>query len=239
VAAVMLCTAIITAGGSGNRLPGAVKKQYRLLNGKPVIIHTLEHFLQHPQIQQIIITLPEADLDSFPQFLNSYIADHEAVSRIILCAGGEQRQNSVYNALQACNPDTEIVLIHDAVRPFISRELIDLLLIKTAESGACVPVAKVKNTIKVIKNNVIDHTLDREKLVQVHTPQVFSFPLLLDCYRKAMQEGYYSTDDAALFEHYGYQVQVHFDETPNIKITDEFDLFVCGQLLSAAEKKIS
>lgn len=224
-------TAIITAGGQGNRLPGKIKKQFRLLNGMPLIIYTLQHFFRHPMITDIIVTLPEEDIEYFSGLALQYFPEPEQQSRLSICQGGQHRQDSVYNALQICPEDTDVVLIHDAVRPFISETLITTLIQKTLECGAVVPAGEIKNTIKVLNGETIDHTLKRDRLIQVYTPQVFGYDLLMKCYTRAMTSGYYSTDDAAILEHYGFSVHMHCTSAPNIKITDEFDFFVAEQLI--------
>jgi 2-C-methyl-D-erythritol 4-phosphate cytidylyltransferase len=223
-------TAIVTAGGKGIRLQGEVKKQFRIIAGKPLIIHTLQHFFQHPMILDIIVTLPEEDIERFTNLAMEYFPGARQLSRLNICQGGVHRQDSIYNALQICAKDTGIVLIHDAVRPFITEQLITTLIKKAMEFGAVIPTAAIKNTIKVINGDTIDHTLRRDKLIQVYTPQVFDFELIMKCYTKAMTSGYYSTDDAALLEHYGFGVHVLSTTAPNIKITDEFDFFIAEQL---------
>lgn len=223
--------AIVTAGGKGSRLPGDIKKQFRMIAGKPLIIHTIGHFLSHPDISELIVTLPAEDREYFAELVSRYFPAASGTN-IQICEGGAERQDSVYQALQLCREDTDIVLIHDAVRPFIAADLITELIAKAQEHGAVIPVSDVTNTIKVVAGNQIDHTLKRNELVQVYTPQVFAYRLLKKCYDQAMSERYYSTDDAALLEHYQKAVFVHRTTAVNIKITDEFDFFVAQQLLS-------
>lgn len=227
----MKIVAIITAGGMGLRLPGKVKKQFRLLDGTPILIHTLKPFLSHKAISEIIITLPQDEMQEFQATINKYIAAREITKPIAFCAGGLKRQDSVYEALKICPVDTDIVLIHDGVRPFVTENLIDALLDMVYDFGAAIPTAPVTNTIKTINGKTIDHTLKREKLLQAYTPQAFGFPLILKCYQKAMTERYYSTDDASLLEHYGYSVHYLQDDSHNLKITDEFDLLVAEQII--------
>jgi 2-C-methyl-D-erythritol 4-phosphate cytidylyltransferase len=138
--------------------------------------------------------------------------------------GGLERQDSVFGALQQCPEDTALVFIHDAVRPFISIELIEVLHKIALKEKAVVPAARLKNTIKQVSGDYLDHTLVRDRLVQVFTPQVFDFKLIRDSYIKAYNDGYISTDDAALAEHFGQKVRYHLTGDLNIKITDEWDL---------------
>ncbi len=228
--------AIITAGGMGLRLPGEVKKQFRLLEGKPLIIRAMEPFLKHREISELIITLPAEDLEGFPGLVEEYCPQCSTGKQIRWCEGGSHRQDSVFNALKLCANDTRIALIHDGVRPFISESLISSLLEMCREYGAAIPSAPVKHTIKTVKDDIVDHTIRRDILIQVYTPQVFDFNILMKCYHRAKMEEYYSTDDAALLEHYGYSIHYLTDASPNLKITDQFDFWLAEQLLRNPDK---
>ncbi len=227
----MKIVAIVTAGGMGLRLPGEVKKQFRTLDGKPLLIHSLEPFIHHKKISEVIVTLPIEDIDSFKALSAEYLSAKGRKKALNFCIGGLKRQDSVYEALKICPADTDIVLIHDGVRPFVTTMLIDELLSLAHDFGAAIPAAPVKNTIKTVNGKIIDHTLRRDKLLKAFTPQVFGYPLIMKCYQRAMTEGYYSTDDASLLEHYGYSVHYLHDSSPNLKITDEFDLFMAEQII--------
>ena len=230
--------AIITAGGSGNRLPGKQKKQFRLLDGRPVLIITLDAFLSHPRIDSIIVTLPIEDMGYFSHLLEECYSEESPLDKVILCPGGNHRQDSVYNALQHCPARTETVLIHDGVRPFVSAELLSALIEQVHSDQAVIPVSPVKNTIKQVNGNLVVSTPARETLVQVYTPQAFAYSLIKQCYDLAREEGFYSTDDAALAEHYGYPVHTFTDTSANLKITDEQDLLIADFLLKHNSKKI-
>jgi 2-C-methyl-D-erythritol 4-phosphate cytidylyltransferase len=223
--------AIITAGGVGLRLPGEVKKQFRMLDDKPVLIHTLETFLQHKAVNQVIVTLPKEDIEHFKSLCEQFLSAKSKKKELTFCMGGPKRQYSVYEAMNLCPEDTDFVLIQDGVRPFATAKLIDGLLSMAYDFGAAIPAGYLKNTIKTVNGKIIDHTLRRDKLLEVYTPQVFGFPLLMKCYHRAMTEGYFSTDDAALLEHYGYSVHYLNDCSYNLKITDELDLFLAEQYL--------
>lgn len=227
----MKIVAIVTAGGMGLRLQGDVKKQFRSLDGKPILIRTLEPFIQHKKINEVIVTLPKEDIDYFKDLTSEYLQTKGRKKTLNFCVGGFKRQDSVYEALKICPENTDIVLIHDGVRPFVTEELIDELLSLAHDFGAAIPGAPLKDTIKTVNGKIIDHTLRRDKLLKAYTPQVFGFPLILKCYQRAMKEGYYSTDDAALLEHYGYSVHYLHDNSPNLKITDEFDFFLAEQII--------
>jgi 2-C-methyl-D-erythritol 4-phosphate cytidylyltransferase len=224
-------SAVITAGGMGLRLPGNVKKQFRELAGKPILFRSLEPFATHPKIREIIITLPSDDMESYPPLIDAFLNSLDTTCTVQYRAGGLQRQSSVFNGLEACAQDTDIVLIHDGVRPFVTHELINELVALTQKYGAAIPTAPLKDTIKTTNGDIIDHTLRRDILVRAFTPQVFSYSLLMKCYKRAMTDKYYSTDDSALLEHYGYQVHYINDTSYNLKITDELDFLVAEQIL--------
>ncbi|MBN2829980.1 MAG: 2-C-methyl-D-erythritol 4-phosphate cytidylyltransferase [Candidatus Cloacimonetes bacterium] len=216
----MFNTAIITASGSGKRLPGAVRKQFRLLNNCPIIYHTIDRFINHPQVSHIIITLPQDDMEEAGKAL----LEEYGEEKITLCAGGKERQDSVLNALEIVSDDTDFVLIHDAVRPFITDDLITLLLDLAMKFGGAIPVSHVKNTIKTVTNGLVNETIPREKLFSVHTPQVFRYRKLLELHRKAKYMEEYFTDDASIFEYFQEPVAVLVTDINNIKITDSLDL---------------
>lgn len=222
------CTAIITAAGSGLRLVGDVKKQFRLLDGIPILIRTLSPFFSSELISNIIITAPEEDLDYCHNLIQQYF--EFASKPFLVIAGGVERQDSIFGALQNCPPDAGLVFVHDAVRPFISLDLIAELYKIALESGAVVPAARIKNTIKMVEGECVTSTLMRDRLIQVFTPQVFAYRILLESYEKAYQDGYVSTDDSALVEYYGHKVLYHLTSELNIKITDDWD-FTLAHLL--------
>ncbi|MCK9557131.1 MAG: 2-C-methyl-D-erythritol 4-phosphate cytidylyltransferase [Candidatus Cloacimonetes bacterium] len=215
-------TAIITGAGAGLRMGGEVKKQYRMLDGIPILIRTLEPFFSSSLISNIIVTAPEEDTEYCENIIHQYF--DPAPKPFLVIAGGMERQDSVFGALQQCPQDTALVFIHDAVRPFISIELIEELYDLALKEKAVVPAARLKNTIKQVSGDYLEHTLVRDRLVQVFTPQVFDYKLILDSYIKAYNDGYISTDDAALAEHFGAKVRYHLTGDLNIKITDEWDL---------------
>lgn len=221
--------AIITAGGSGTRLLGDVKKQFRELCGIPILIRTADLFFSSPLIHRLIITSPEEDVEYCEAMIRSYFGD--VAKPWIVMGGGIERQDSIFGALQACPGDTDYVFIHDAVRPFISLALLEKLYEAVIEYKAVIPAAPPKHTIKTVDSERVAYTLDRKKLIQAYTPQVFDFRLILKCYQKAYQRGLVGTDDASIVELCGYPVHYLISSDLNLKITDETDLLLARLII--------
>ncbi|MCK5052379.1 MAG: 2-C-methyl-D-erythritol 4-phosphate cytidylyltransferase [Candidatus Cloacimonetes bacterium] len=219
--------AIITAGGSGTRIKSDRKKQFIEIMDRPLLFWTIDKFAGHPGINQIIITLPQDEVEAYKTIIEKEYRNF-TISIII---GGKQRQDSVYNALTLCPEDTDLVLIHDGVRPFISQNEISNLIKKTQQKQAVIPVSKVKNTIKKIKQDKVITTVQRDDLVNALTPQVFQYKLIKQCHDDAKKINLYCTDDAALLEHFGHSVYTIECSTHNIKITDQFDMEIAELIL--------
>ncbi len=219
--------AIITAGGSGQRIENVKKKQFIEIMNRPLLFWTIDKFAGHPQINQIFITLPQDDIETYKTVIEKEYKDFA----ISIIAGGKQRQDSVYNALALCPKDTDLVLIHDGVRPFISRRCISNLIKKAQQKKAVIPISKVKNTIKKIKQDKVLTTMPREDLVNAFTPQVFQYKLIKQCHEEAKNTGLYCTDDAALLEYFGHTVYTLECSSHNFKVTDPFDLEIAKFIL--------
>jgi len=218
---------IITAGGSGKRMISEKKKQFIEIMDRPLLFWTIDKFANHPEIDQIIITLPQDEIE----FYKTIIEEEYQDSSISIIIGGKQRQDSVFNALSVCPDGTDLVLIHDGVRPFISQDEISKLIKKALQKKVVIPVNKVKNTIKKIKQDKVVATVSRENLVNVFTPQVFQYKLIKQCHNDAKKIDLYCTDDAALLEHFGHSVYVLECSSHNIKITDQFDMKIAEIIL--------
>ncbi|MFA7542847.1 MAG: 2-C-methyl-D-erythritol 4-phosphate cytidylyltransferase [Candidatus Cloacimonadaceae bacterium] len=221
-------TAIITAAGSGRRMSSTTKKQYLHLDGIPILIRSLEPFFASNSISHIIVAAPEDSLEYTRELIADFYDDD--AKPYLVVPGGVERQDSVFAALQNCPPDTDLVFIHDGVRPFISQQLLEELEALALQKGAVIPAARIKNTVKQVEADFVVNTLQRERLIQVFTPQVFGYELLVNSYEKAYQDGFVSTDDSALVEYYGHKVYYHLSSDINIKITDEWD-FTLAHLL--------
>jgi len=221
--------AIVTAAGSGTRLMGDVKKQFRELCGIPIIIRTLGVFFASPIISKIIVTAPEEDIEYCDLLIREYFADTSKTWIVI--PGGVERQDSIFGALQNCPADTDYVFIHDAVRPFINQKLILDLYEAVQEYLAVVPAAPSKHTIKLVEGDAVLYTLDRKKIILAFTPQVFAYKLIQTAYERAYQEGWNCTDDASVVELSGGKVHYLISSDLNLKITDENDLFFARAII--------
>ena len=224
-----MISAIILAGGKGKRMGSAISKQFIDIKGRPIIYYTLKKFSKNKKIDNIIVVLPE---DEVKYFKENILKKYELrINKIVI--GGKERQDSVYNALKSLkNSSTDIVLIHDGARPFISERIINEG-IKFAEIyGAAAPGVMPKDTIKVKneKNFSVD-TPNRANLVSIQTPQVFKFDEILECHEKIRYNGEMVTDDTMVVEKYGYSVYLYDGEYTNIKVTTPEDLILAERLI--------
>ena len=224
-----MISAIILAGGKGKRMGSAISKQFIDIKGKPIIYYTLKKFSENKKIDNIIVVLPE---DEVKYFKENILKKYELrINKIVI--GGKERQDSVYNALKSLkNSSSDIVLIHDGARPFISERIINEG-IKFAEIyGAAAPGVMPKDTIKVKneKNFSVD-TPNRANLVSIQTPQVFKFDEILECHEKIRYNGKMVTDDTMVVEKYGYSVYLYDGEYTNIKVTTPEDLILAERLI--------
>ena len=224
-----MISAIILAGGKGKRMGSAISKQFIYIKGNPIIYYTLKKFSENKKIDNIIVVLPE---DEVKYFKENILKKYELrINKIVI--GGKERQDSVYNALKSLkNSSTDIVLIHDGARPFISERIINEG-IKFAEIyGAAAPGVMPKDTIKVKneKNFSVD-TPNRANLVSIQTPQVFKFDEILECHEKIRYNGEKVTDDTMVVEKYGYSVYLYDGEYTNIKVTTPEDLILAERLI--------
>jgi len=227
-------TAIVPAAGIGKRFGPGTHKQFQTLQDKPVLIWPLEILESIQNIREIIPVLAPEDMEQGKQVFNGYRITK--VRRI--APGGKERQDSVWNALKLVQDKRGLVLIHDGVRPLIEKRLVESLIQQMMENltnkGNCDGIVlgmPPKDTIKEAPRQVIKKTLKRNILWAVQTPQIFPYRTIYNAYNKAMQEGFYSTDDAALVERYKGKVHVVQGSYRNIKITTPEDLMIVEALL--------
>lgn len=218
----MKTLAIIPAGGSGTRMGGDIPKQYLMLGGLPILVHTLMAFQQASLVDDIYLVLPEEDVKAAPQkILSPYHLTK--VKRVL--TGGERRQDSVKRGVDLIGSDHDLVVIHDGVRPFISPAIINAAIKEAARSQAVTVGLPVTDTIKKVDGHRrVSATVNRDQLWLTQTPQVFLASLLKKAYESAYADNYYGTDDAALVERIGEKVTMIMGSYDNIKITTAVDL---------------
>ena len=216
----MSVCAVVPAGGAGTRMGGTVPKQFQELNGKPILYYTLKTLQDCGIISELILVVPEKEYDNA---CADWLGNPEIVTKVVI--GGEKRQDSVYNGFCEVSPQTEIVLVHDGVRPFLSHRMIRESVEVAREYGAAITAIPVHDTIKKVDvSGLVSQTVDREGLWRVQTPQVFRYELLREAFNKANSEKFYGTDEGTLIEHLGKPVKIVEGSEQNIKITRPEDL---------------
>lgn len=220
---------LIVAGGNGSRVGSGMPKQFLPLAGKPVMVHTVETFRHVLPGAAAYIALSR----EWQSHWDDMAAAHGLGGNYRLCEGGETRYDTVRNALAVMEP-CDTVLVHDAVRPLVSRELIERVLRCAAATGACVPVIEPVDSFRILETDGNSSPIERGLLRAVQTPQGFAYPLLRAAYDRPLSEKF--TDDASVVESYGHTVTLCQGSPVNIKITYPEDLTVAGALLVEFKK---
>jgi len=220
----MNVSAVIVAAGSGVRLKSKIPKALVKINSKPLVIYSLSVLSRHPAISEIILVVSRTGIEPVSQAIKKYRIPK--VKALVL--GGARRQDSVFNGLAVVSADSELVLVQDAARPFIGKKVITAVIIEARKSGAAIVGVPVKNTIKSAVadrgSRVVGKTIERERLWEIQTPQVFKKELIMAAYDKFGKQEV--TDDAALIEKMGKKVSIVPGAYNNIKITTPEDLVV-------------
>jgi 2-C-methyl-D-erythritol 4-phosphate cytidylyltransferase len=224
---------IIPAAGLGTRMVGAAKdsakpalsKQFTELGGIPIIIHTIRKFVDLPDVDEIYIALRKTEQEHFRPRLEQ----ERFAKQIRLVEGGEHRQESVANALAAVNAsDDDIILVHDAVRPLVTPEIVRQVIEQVKKTGAAIAGVPAVDTIKQVERTadgaVITTTVPRERAVLAQTPQGFRFSVIKKAFDEATNDGFTGTDEASLVERMGGEVAVVMGSPRNMKITTPADL---------------
>jgi 2-C-methyl-D-erythritol 4-phosphate cytidylyltransferase len=213
---------IIPASGSGKRFAGKTPKQFIKISGKELIAHTLEKFNSIRGIDSIVIAAQKIFFDKLIK-----IVFENNISKVIkIVEGGEKRMDSVYNALMNLNcRKSDFILIHDAVRPFVSADLINRIIIEAKKFKSVIPGIIISDTVKRTDNKlIVQNTIPRENLYRIQTPQIFRYDILVKSFEKAYRDNYIGTDEAAIVEHAGYKIKITEGEDSNIKVTVKEDL---------------
>lgn len=212
--------AVIPAGGVGTRFGGRTPKQFLRFGATPILAATVRHFAAHPAVRAVVVAAPGPHVARTRRILAPFARQVP----LTVVAGGRTRQDSVWLALQATPEDAEIVVVHDAVRPLITRRLIDAVVAAAAEAGAAICALPIAETVKRVRGELVEATLDRSELWAVQTPQAFRADLLREAHEKARRDGVVGTDEAMLVERLGHPVRVVRGLVENVKITTPEDL---------------
>ena len=220
---------IMPAAGLSLRMGADVRKPFIMIGEKPVFFYTLEKFCKLKRVKEIIFVVNEKDrstvTEKWPEELKAY-----KVTKIV--TGGDRRQDSIYNGLSHLDPDTEIVLIHDAVRPLVKQDEIEAVIKSTEEKGAAILASPMKLTVKQANSSLeIIKTVPRHDLWMAQTPQGFKRDLIVKAYDKIKGTDAEFTDDAEVVEKAGYTVGIVSGSYENIKITTREDLKLAELLL--------
>ncbi|MCM8818289.1 MAG: 2-C-methyl-D-erythritol 4-phosphate cytidylyltransferase, partial [Candidatus Omnitrophica bacterium] len=215
--------------GKGERLNSNLPKSFIELNGKTLFLYSIEKFYKF--IDKIFLALPENYIQKGKEIIGNKFPN------IIIVKGGEKRHQSIFNCLKLINEDG-IVLVHDVARPFVSENLIRKVIVKTEKYGACIPVLKSTDTLKIVENNFVKKTIDRKKIFSAQTPQGFKVSLLKESYLKCMKKCIIGTDDSFFLEKIGYnKIYCIEGERTNIKITYPEDLIFAKFILKKWERE--
>lgn len=225
-----MVSAIIVAAGQGIRMKGTMRKQYLDLSGRPVLAHSIMTFDSCSLVDEILLVIPKEDVEYCQ---NKILSLFDLNNQINLVCGGDKRQDSVYNGLKATTKNTETVVIHDGVRPFIQPEDLKQCILVSKKYGACILGTPASDTLKrADKSNIIETTLSRENIWLAQTPQAFKYDLILKAHETARRDGYVGTDDASLVERMGEDVKIINGGKFNIKITKKEDLDIAKLMLN-------
>jgi 2-C-methyl-D-erythritol 4-phosphate cytidylyltransferase len=213
--------AIVVAAGQGTRFGSDIPKQFLLLQNRPIIVHTLERLQSAPAISRIVVVVGK----EWVSYMGREIVgrfNFDKISAVV--PGGKERQDSVLAGLQALPTPHEVVVVHDAVRPLFSHDLLERVIDGCGAFEACVPGLPSRDTVKRIDGELVIETVPRAALRLVQTPQAFRYQNLLNAFAQARHINFYSTDEAALVEKFGGRVGWVEGEETNLKITTPRDL---------------
>ena len=200
---------------------GTSRKQFMLLEGSPILLHTIRKFASTPAVSEIVVALRPDDIE----WVRELLAVEKFGKLVRLVEGGDSRQESVEHALATLGAGTELVAVHDAVRPFIEHSVLDKVFAEAEESGAAIVGIVPVDTVKQVHRNKIRQTIPRERLILAQTPQVFRFDLLKSAFAKAREDGFAGTDESSLVERLDQvEVSVVPGSDRNLKITKPSDM---------------
>lgn len=226
----MTATAIVVAAGEGRRIGGQISKTYLPIAGRPMVLRTLDRLFSSSALSKVVLVVAADQLLRCTDLLSGDLALRGR--SVILQTGGVTRQKSVKRGLEKIGAETDVVLIHDGARPFVSPGLIDRCVSAAAEKGAVVVGLPVRDTIKVVgEDRLIQATPDRKLLWEIQTPQVFQREVIIAAHAQAERDGVEVTDDAMVVERLGKSVFVLEGERTNFKITLPEDVWLADLMI--------
>ena len=208
----MVKSAIITAAGSGRRFGEA--KQFKKLHGKPLYEYSLDIFIKSRLFNEVILVIPNNNQEKLQGEIKRKYG-----SQVNLVIGGPERQDSVKNAIQNSNPKVDLVVIHDAARPFITKTLIEKCISACETSDGAIIAMQPHDTIKFSKDNIVEKTIDRSNIWMAQTPQAFNKQKILEAYSSREFDDLIITDESSLMEKLGYKIMIVPGTGKNFKIT--------------------
>jgi 2-C-methyl-D-erythritol 4-phosphate cytidylyltransferase len=222
---------VVVAGGSGSRVGGKELKQFRWVGGKPMLLHSVQMFHRRPDVAMVVCVLPKEFVGDPPPWLFQCDTD-----RLLISVGGRERTESVANGLEDLPDEVDIVLVHDAARPFVSEGMIDRVIAEARAGHGAVAALPVVDTLKEVdESGRVVRTVERAKLWRAQTPQGFPRDMLDRAHAQARAERVSTTDDAALFERLGLPVVVVRGSERAMKITDENDFARAEAMVATPE----
>ncbi len=226
----MRTLAIVLAGGAGKRMGSSTSKQFLLLDDRPILVHSLQVFEESRPVDGVYLVVNQRDLPLIQEeVLEAY--KFSKITKLVI--GGRLRQDSVRNGLEAIDEPCDVVVIHDAARPFVSPAFVEKTISLMEMFDAIIPALPARDTIKVIsKEGFVSKTLERDTLWQVQTPQTFKYDLIIRAYREGLAKKVLGFDDATFVEYLGKRVKVVEGSPYNIKITTPEDLIIARGILS-------
>lgn len=230
---IMKTSVIIAAAGIGKRMGADIAKQYLVLKGDTVLYRTMKRFDKNENIDEMVVIINKEDSELFEsEIMSKYIFN----KKVTVAYGGEERVNSVINGLEKVSEDTDIVLVHDGVRPFLNDRIIDENIEKASEYGACLTAVPTKDTVKIVEDGFVKSTPLRETVYLAQTPQSFKKDILIEAYEKLGDNTEGITDDCMVVEKAGYKIKIVEGSYENIKITTPEDLFIGEKILENGER---
>jgi 2-C-methyl-D-erythritol 4-phosphate cytidylyltransferase len=226
----MRTLAIVLAGGTGKRMGSPTSKQFLLLDNRPILVHTLQVFEECKPVDAVYLVVNHKDL---PVIQEEVLEQYRFNKIMKLVIGGRLRQDSVRNGIEAIDEPCDVVIIHDAARPFVSPSFVEKSIFLMEMYDAIIPALPVRDTVKVVsKEGYVVKTLERDALWNVQTPQTFKYSVISKAYREGMAKKLLGYDDSAFIEFMGKKVKVIEGSPYNIKITTPEDLIIARGILS-------